>query len=1026
MSFTDIFIRRPVLASVVSLLLLVLGLRALFVLEVRQYPETSDTVITVTTPYPGADAALVKGFVTTPLQQAIAEANGIDYLSATSVQGRSTIEAHMRLNYDAKAAVAEIQAKVASQRNVLPEEAEDPIIDATTGDPTALMYMAFYSESMSLSQITDYLIRVVQPQLQALEGVAKAELIGNKTFAMRAWLDPDRMAALDVSAAEVTDVLRRNNFLAAVGKTKGRNVAINLSTTTDVSNVEDFRQLVVATRGNTLVRLQDIADVELGSEDYDTLTMYKGIPAIFVAIEQAPGENPLTVARRVHELLPDLRGQFPTGLSANIPYDASVFIADSIEEVFKTLGEAVLIVLVVIYLSLGTIRAAVIPAVAVPLSLIGGAFLMLLMGYSVNLLTLLALVLAIGLVVDDAIVVVENVHRHIEEGKSGFDAAIIAARELGLPIIAMTTTLVAVYAPIGFMGGLVGTLFTEFAFSLAGAVLISGVVALTLSPMLSSKTLRAAGEAGRFERQVERFFTWLAATYQKSLHSALATPSVIILFGVAVLVSIYFMFIMTQSELAPTEDQSILFFRAVAPQTATTEYNQVYAREMLDALETIPEYHESFLLVGFQGDPTITFGGFKMEPPSERERSQMAVQPEVQGKLQSIAGFQTAAFPRPSLPGAGRGLPYQFVLVSDADYETLDGLADQLLGAAMGSGNFLFLRKGIEISKPRTTLVIDRDRAGALGVSMREIGAALSTMVGDAYVNRFSLEERSYKVIPQVQRSERLTPGQLEDYYLRSASGRLVSLGNFVTLEQTVEPSSRTQFQQLNSLTLEGVLTPGVPMGDALAWMEDKAREILPPNVTWDYVGESRQYTRQGSALIVTFFMSLLVIYLVLAAQFESWRDPFIILVSVPMSIAGAMAFLTLGFATVNIYTQVGMITLIGLIAKNGILIVEFANQLQLREGLDRRAAVERAAAIRLRPVLMTTVAMIMAMVPLLLATGPGAVSRFHIGLVIATGLGIGTLFTLYVVPAVYVKVARAREVRQDEDSVGALPEEVR
>ncbi|MGD2084457.1 MAG: efflux RND transporter permease subunit, partial [Chromatiales bacterium] len=622
MKFTDIFIQRPVLATVVSLLILVVGLRAMFSLEVRQYPKTRDTVVTITTAYPGASSDLVKGFITTPLQQAVAEADGIDYLLSTSIQGASTIEAHMELNYDPKSAVAEIQAKVASQRNVLPAEAEDPVIDSTTGDPTALMYMAYYSEEMTLSQITDYLLRVVQPQLQAIPGVAKARLIGNKTFAMRVWLDPDRMAALGLSASQVAQVLQANNYLAAVGKSKGEYVSINLSATTDVSNVEDFRNLVVSTAGDTLVRLRDIAEVRLGAEDYETTTLYKGIPAIFIGIEPAPGQNPLTVAGRVHEQMVDIQRQLPQSLKARIPYDASVFIRDSIKEVFTTLGEAVLIVLVVIYLSLGSFRAALIPALTVPLSLVGALFLMLAMGFSVNLLTLLALVLAIGLVVDDAIVVVENVHRHIEEGQGRIDAALLGARELALPIMAMTTTLVAVYAPIGFMGGLVGTLFTEFAFSLAGAVLISGVVALTLSPMVSSRVLKAGGEAGRFEQRVERFFTWLADRYQRSLHSALQFLPVTLLVGAVVLGSIYFMFTMTRSELAPTEDQSILFFQAIAPQTATTEYNQLYAREAQRVFESIPEYLESFVLVGFGGDPTITFGGFKMPQPSERERSQ--------------------------------------------------------------------------------------------------------------------------------------------------------------------------------------------------------------------------------------------------------------------------------------------------------------------------------------------------------------------------------------------------------------------
>ncbi len=1020
MTFTDIFIRRPVLASVISLLILVIGLRAVTSLEVRQYPETRDTVVTVTTSYPGAGGGLVKSFITTPLQQAIAEADGIDYLFSTSVQGVSTIEAHMELNYDPKAAVAEIQAKVASQRNVLPAEAQDPVIDATTGDPTALMYMAFYSETMSLSQITDYLLRVVQPQLQAVPGVAKAQLIGNKTFAMRVWLDPERMAALGVTATDVEDVLRRNNYLAGVGKLKDRHFAVDLSATTDVSEVEDFRNLVVISDG-TLVRLRDVAEVELGAKDYETTTLYKGIPAIFVGIEQAPGENPLSVAGRVQDLLPDLRAQLPEGLKVHIPYDASVFIRDSIDEVFKTLAEAVLIVLVVIFLSLGSFRAALVPAVAVPLSLIGAAFLMLLMGFSINLLTLLAMVLAIGLVVDDAIVVVENVHRHIEKGETRFDAAIKGARELAVPIIAMTTTLVAVYAPIGFMGGLVGTLFTEFAFSLAGAVLVSGVVALTLSPMLSGMVLRPAGSAGRFERGVERFFNWLSGRYGRSLHGLLAYPSVMLVFALVVLASIWFMFATTQKELAPTEDQSIMFFQAVGPQTATVEYNQVYANQIIDIFESIPEYHESFVLVGFGGDSSVTFGGFKMKSTSERDRSQMEVQPELQGKLGAVAGLQVAAFPRPSLPGAGRGLPMQFVITTDAGYEELDQLAGELIGRGMGSGKFLFLRKSVEFSRPKTNILIDRDRAGDLGIDMREIGRSLSLMLGDGYVNRFSLAERSYEVIPQVSREARLDPSMLEDYYLRSSSGGLVALGNLVSFEDSVEPSKRTQFQQLNSVTVEGIMAPGVPLGEALDFLEQQAQDLLPRGFAWDYMGESRQYARQGSALMITFFMSLLIIYLVLAAQFESWRDPFIILVSVPMSIFGAMAFLTLGFASVNIYTQVGLITLIGLVAKNGILIVEFANQLRIHEGLDKREAVERASRIRLRPILMTTVSMVVAMVPLLLATGPGAVSRFHIGLVIASGLGIGTLFTLYVVPAFYMLLS-PREHARSAEQAGAVP----
>ncbi|MFQ5661452.1 MAG: efflux RND transporter permease subunit [Gammaproteobacteria bacterium] len=1028
MKFTDLFIQRPVLASVVSLLILVLGLRAIFSLEVRQYPATQDTVVTVSTSYPGASGELVKGFITTPLQQAIAEADGIDYLSSISRQGVSTIEAHMRLNFDPNAAVADIQAKVASQRNVLPEEAEDPVITSQTGSSTALMYLSFYSDSMKPPQITDYVLRVVQPKLQSIPGVGTARLIGNRTYAMRIWLDPKRMAALGVTAGDVYDVLRANNYLSGAGRTKGDYVGIDLSATTDVARGQDFRNLVVRNENGTLVRLRDVAETELGSEDYDSSTWNNGKAAVFIAIEQAPGANPLTVAHHIHDTMKEIRALVPAGLVVQIVYDASEFIEDSINEVFRTLAMAVSIVLVVIYLSLGSVRAAIVPAVAVPLSLIGGAFLMLAMGFSINLLTLLAMVLAIGLVVDDAIVVVENVHRHIQMGKTRFQAALDGARELGLPIIAMTTTLLAVYAPIGFMGGLAGIMFTEFAFSLAGAVLISGVVALTLSPMLSSRVLKPAGQSGRFENMVERFFTALATLYVRVLHRTLEYPSTIMIFAAAVLISIYFMFNMTQKELAPTEDQSILFLIASGPETATLKYNEMYGHQIIDVLKTLPEYKRSFLLLGFRGDTNLLYGGIKMIPPSQRRRSQMEIQPEVRAKLRNIAGLQTAVIARPSLPGAGRGMPLQFVIVSEGGYAAIDKAADQLIARAMESGRFSFLQKSIKLARPRSTIVIDRNRAADLGISMREIGRNLATLLGGHYVNRFSLAGRSYKVVPQVTQPSRFDTGKLDDYYLRTASGGLVPLTSVVHVEKTVEPSKRTQFQQLNSLTVQGVMASGVTLGSALSYLEEQAKAIFPRGFSWDYTGSSRQFIQQGGALISTFFMSLLVIYLVLAAQFESWRDPLIILVSVPMSIASALAFLMLGFSTMNIYTQVGLITLVGLIAKNGILIVEFANQLQSREGLSRRQAVERSAGIRLRPILMTTVAMIVAMIPLLTATGPGAVSRFDIGLVVATGLSIGTLFTLFVVPAFYVLIARIHraETRMETNAAPAplIPQE--
>jgi multidrug efflux pump len=1004
MKFTDLFIRRPVLATVVSLLILVVGLRALDLLEVRQYPEMNNTTVTITTAWPGASSELIKGFVTTPLQQAIAEANGIDYIFATSSQGVSKIEVTMELNYDANAAVAEIQAKVASKRNELPAEAQDPVIESTTGDSTALMYIAIYSETIPRAQVADYVLRVAQPQLQALPGVAKARLYGQQ-FALRVWLDPQRMAALGVTAQEIRTALADNNYQAAVGSTKDQYVTVNLTAATDVSDPAAFEDLVVRDDGGVLIRLRDLARVELGAEDYDSSAWYRGIPTVFLAMEQAPGANPLTVARAVNDEVPKIRAQLPAGMKVNVPYDASRFIEDSINEVFRTLIEAVGIVLLVVYLTLGSFRAALVPAVTVPLSLIGAAFVMLALGYSLNLLTLLSMVLAIGLVVDDAIIVVENVHRHIERGESKFDAAIIGAREMAIPIITMTTTLLFVYAPIGFMGGLVGTLFTEFAFTLTGAVLISGVVALTLSPMLASKVLKPHGSEGRFEQFVERMFTGLASGYHRALHWTLDVAPVLMLFALIILGAIYAMFASSKNELAPTEDQGILFFQATGPRTATLDYHKTYGRQVQSIFEQIPEYNDSFFILGMS--PDTVFGGFKMKTFTDRERTQMEVQPQLQGMLSGVAGFQMAVFPRPSLPGGGRGFPIELVITSERPYDELATYADQIIGQAMGSGKFMFLRKSVEIDRPTVELLVDRDRAADLGIKMSDVARNLGTLLGGGYVNRFSMDGRAYKVIPQVERHFRLDEEMINDYYIRAGNGDMVPLSNLVRFKHQVEPSSRTQFQQLNALTIEGVMAPGTAQGEALMALTDLAKQALPKGFGVDYKGSSRQFVQQGSALMVTFFLSLLIIYLVLAAQYESWRDPAIILVSVPLSIAGAMSFITLGFASINIYTQVGLITLIGVVAKNGILIVEFANKLQINEGLNKREAVEKAARIRLRPILMTTVALIVAMVPLLTAAGPGAVSRFHIGLTIASGLGIGTLFTLFVLPAFYLALAR-------------------
>ncbi|GHD43079.1 multidrug efflux pump [Marinobacter persicus] len=879
------------------------------------------------------------------------------------------------------------------------------MITSTTVDSTALMYISFYSTELEVPQITDYLTRVVQPKLQALSGVGKAQILG-RNFALRVWLDPERLAAVDLTPGEVAAKLRANNYQAAVGKTKDKYTEISLTSDTDIADPEAFRNLVVKESDGTLIRLDDIARVELGSETYDQLALYKGQPAAFVAIEMAPGANPLTVADLVKGELPDIESQLPSGLNVRLAYDASDFIEDSIAEVIKTLLEAMIIVLVVVFLCLGSVRASVVPSVAVPLSLIGGAFIMLMFGFSLNLLTLLSMVLAIGLVVDDAIIMVENVHRHIEQGESRFDAAINGAREMAVPIIAMTTTLVAVYAPIGFMGGLVGSLFTEFAFTLAGTVVISGVVALTLSPMLSGKVLKPHGNPGRFEQLVEKTFNGLANTYKRALISLMQTKSVVIFFAVVVLGSIYFMVTMSQNELAPTEDQGILFHQGLGPETSTMDYLIDNGKEVQERIASVPGYHEDFMILGITS-PNAVFGGFKMAPWSERDISQFEAQPLLDKELKNVTGLQTAVFPRPSLPGSGGGLPFQFVITTGGSYEQLDEVADELLGRAMQSGNFMFLQKSINFDKPSTRINVDRDRVADLGLSMQDVGQSLSSMLSGGYINRFNMEGRSYKVMPQVDDQFRPSKEALDDYYIRAGNGELIPLSSVVSFSEEVEPSNRTQFNQLNSLTLQGVVKPGVAMGTAMDYMERTAEEVFPLGFSNDYTGQTRQLADQGSALVVTFFLSLLVIYLVLAAQFESWRDPFIILVSVPMSVAGAMAFIVLGFATMNIYTQVGLITLIGVVSKNGILIVEFANLLQKDKGLSKFDAVVEAAAIRLRPIIMTSLALIFAMVPLLIAVGPGAESRFAIGLTISAGLGIGTLFTIFVLPAFYLLLAR-------------------
>lgn len=1012
MQFTDIFIKRPVLATVVSLMILLLGLRAGTQLNVRQYPELKNAVVTVATTFVGADADLVQGFISTPLEREIASAEGIDYIQSTSLAGVSSIQVYLRLDYDPNEALTQISAKVNKVRGDLPEGSEDPVIELSVGQTTAAMYLSFYSTILDNNQITDYLIRVVEPKLSTVPGVQRARIIGDRTFAMRIWLKPERLAAFGLTASDVHTALNANNVQSAVGTTKGALVKVDLKADTDLSTAEDFRNLIVRTQGDSIVRLRDVADVALGSESYDTEVSFNGQSATFVGIEVAPDANALDVIKSVRDVWPEIVAQLPEGLKASIPYDSTRYIRDAIGEVVTTLIEAVAIVVVVIFLFLGSLRSVIIPAVTVPLSIVGGLFLMWVFGFSINLLTLLAMVLAIGMVVDDAIIVLENIHRHIEAGMQPMDAALRGARELGMPVIAMTITLIAVYAPIGFIGGLTGTLFSEFAFALAGAVLISGVVALTLTPMMCSKLLRPIHDGGghRLEKWLDERFDRLRHAYQTHLHGALNQPRVIAVFGLIVLSSTWFLYRSSPQELAPEEDQGFFLIFSQADSYSSLDYLTRFTGELTTIANAIPEKENYFLLNGVGGGGSAVgtntaISGIVLKPWAERDRSSKEVMAQVQQQAAGVAGLQNAVFAPPPLPTGGMGFPVEFVIASTQPLAALGEVAGEVLGRGMASRKFIFLDTDLKIDKPRINIEVDRDKAALLGIDMRMLGADLAAMMSGGYVNRFAMESRSYKVIPQVLRSDRLNADQLTQYYTRTGSGALVPLSTFVKLRESTEPQSLKHFQQLNAVTISGVPRPGVTLGEALGVLEDAARTALPSGYSVDYAGQSRQFKTEGAALMLTFVFALIIIYLVLAAQFESFRDPLIMLVTVPMSICGALIFVSLGLTTLNIYTQVGLVTLIGVISKHGILIVEFANQLQ-KQGKSKRDAIEEAAAIRLRPVLMTTAALVLAVGPLLIATGPGAAARFSIGLVIAAGMTIGTVFTLFVVPAVYLYLA--------------------
>jgi multidrug efflux pump len=1005
MAFTDLFIRRPVFAIVINLLILLAGIQSIRSLNVRQYPKSDIAVINVKTRYIGANADLVRGFVTTPLERSIASADGIDFIESQSAQNLSIITVHLKLNYDTNAALTQIQSKVAQVRNDLPPESESPTIELTTSDNQfASMYLSFYTEDLDPNQITDYLTRVIQPKLTAVSGVQKAEILGARTFAMRIWLKPDQMAALNVSASEVRRALSANNYLSALGGTRGSDIVVNLVANTNLTTADEFKEMVIREDQGRVVRLKQIADVSLGAEDYDSDVRFSGQTATFMGIWVLPTANSLDVMKRVRAEMPYIERQLPSGMKAGIPYDSTRYIDDALKEVLRTLTETLIIVVAVIFLFLGSFRSVLIPIVAIPVSLVGAAFIMLVFGFTLNLLTLLAIVLSVGLVVDDAIVVVENVERHIHEGSSPLEAARKGARELLGPIVAMTITLAAVYAPVGLQGGLTGTLFREFVFTLAGAVIVSGIVAITLSPVMSGHLLRPATGTGGFAGVVNRFFDRVKSSYGNVLRSSLRWRPVTLFFACAfTLLGIPF-YLLSGKELAPKEDQGVVFGIVQAAPNSTIDQTTRYTGLLNDLFLSIPETATTFQITQpFQG-----FSGLVTKPWSQRSRPTEQILGEVFGRSASIPGIRVIATTPAPLPGASN-LPVEFVICTTAEPRELVGFAEQLVGKAIKSGMFMFADTDLKFDLPQAEVVLDRDLVFDMGLNLQQVGGDLSSMLGGAFVNRFSIQGRSYKVIPQLERTARLNPEQVSDIYVPGPDGRQIQLSTIASVRKTVEPRTLNRFQQLNCARIQGAYPPNVTLDSVLRFLETEASSLLPRGYSIDYQGEARQLRVEGSRLNETLMVSLILIFLVLAAQFESFRSPFIILLgSVPLALTGALMFSFLGFTTLNIYSQVGLITLVGLVSKNGILIVEFANHLR-DQGVPLLEAIIEAGTTRLRPILMTSVATVVGHFPLVLASGPGAGARNSIGVVLVSGMIIGTLLTLFVIPAIYIALSPER-----------------
>jgi multidrug efflux pump len=1012
---TDYFIKRPVLSLVISTMIVLLGVQAFFNTQVRQYPELETSVITITTAYPGASAELIQGFVTTPIQQVVSSTKGIDFLRSSSSNSVSTVEVHMKLGVDADVALTEVSTKVSSIRGELPAESEDPVIAKLAAEGFALAYYSFYSATLSDVEITDYLLRTIQPALSTVNGVAQAEILGGKTYSLRVWMDPVRMAARKVSAADIVNAINADNYQSAAGKTRGNLVQTDVNAVTDSADPQVFERFVIREEGDNVVRLGDIADIELGAENYDSLIMFDGVPSIYIGINGTTDGNPLTTIKLVTAELEKMKKSFPPGLNAAIAYDSTEFIEASIHEVIVTLAQAAIIVVVVIFLSLGSFRSTLIPLVTIPLSIIGVLFYMQLMGYSINLLTLLAMVMAIGLLVDDAILVVENIYRHIGEGLRPMEAALQGAREIAKPVIATSIVLCVVYAPIGLLGGLTGILFQEFAFTLVGTIIISTIVALTLSPMMCSRVLKPTIDDNAYARFINHRFERLQRSYENFLANSLQTRSVTIVFVVAVVIMLTAMFQFIQTELAPEEDQGVIFTFSQPPDHANIDYLNKYTAPYIDIYRSYQdEYKSSFMANGFGGS-TVSFAGMLLTPWDQRKLSAMEIIPRIQAALDQQPGLQSFAFNPPSLPGASGNTPVEFILKTQQGYDQLFGVVQQVLEKARASGKFYFIKSDFNFSKPEIRVTIDRKRAESMGVSMREIGQTLGIILAEGYVSRFNLAGRSYKIIPQARRGDREDLADISQYFVYSNRGEQINLSTLVDIDYKVVPRELVQFQQQNAAKIDAV--PGVPLGEALQVLRDITAQVAPAGYSFDYQGQSRQLIQEGSVLALTFSFAIVVVFLVLAAQYESLRDPLIILTTVPLAMFGALVPMFLWLVSMNIYSQVGLITLIGLVSKHGILIVEFANEIQKNENLAPSQAVIKAASIRLRPILMTSFSTIIGIMPLVIASGAGAASRQAIGITIVSGFAIGTLFTLFVLPVIYTFFARDhRPAVIDED----------